>query len=271
MKRVVSIYGADSKVGVTMLAQCLSKSLADTYKDKKILLLHCDGHPGMNYFFTSNAIRFGIDNLKAKLISDLLTLQELLDCCVSSGNLYILPGVYNFGDRKYYQPENVEALIKIALTHFDLVLIDAGSNLDLGLTVGALLYADVKILVTTQKNSAKVNYQAMNNQILSKININKFDCLLVNEFIKSGGLLSEKQIKLEYGIEDVYLIPWSDFGWQADNEETILTELDEVFRNKLTGIQNFIVGRIGFEPLKKDVKGGMVFQIKRLIGDVKNE
>ena len=43
MNKVFAFQGTDHKVGTTQIAQCCSEYIAEKYKDKKVMLIHCDG------------------------------------------------------------------------------------------------------------------------------------------------------------------------------------------------------------------------------------
>lgn len=268
MRSVITFFGADSKTGVTMLTQCIARLLSEIYKDKKVIVLHCDGHYGMEYVSSFKDNLKGIDDLKAKLVSGLLEIAELKDCCLNIGNLSILPGVSNFVDRKYYQPDLVSVLTRSALEHYDFVLIDAGSNLDIGLSVGALISADIAFLVTNQKSSVKTRYDKIESQVLSKLpGFKQFNALVINEHLKIAGLPQEKQLRQDYRIEKSFILPWSDFGWQADVDETGLEMLDEAYKNRLRTIVEHLAELTGSEMPELNSKKSLFDKFKRgLVG-----
>lgn len=247
MMQVVCFFGADSKTGTTMTCQAVAEELAALYPEKKILLLHLDGHQGTDF---SN-MRHGrcLDDIKAALLSDVLTLPELEDACGRDKNLFALEGALSLIERKKYLEEHVGKLFSLSKSGFDLILADAGSSIDMGLAVGALKHSDCRLLVTTQQPVALRRYRETDLQVLSKLEIG-FQGLIVNKFIYSlqTFLPEAKELKEVYGIDQYFEIPQLDYGWQAEvGKNSMRKYKDKWYTRSVQDIAGYIGTLAGFE------------------------
>lgn len=218
--KIIVFYGADDKVGVTMVCQSIGSYVANKVaKTEKVLLLHLDGKPGMDY---TEDTAYGLDEIKVRLESDVLTRQELIDACKKDGNLYNLKGTTNLLERRTYQPDIVEKLFHLAEGYFDLILVDAGSDIDMGLSIGSLEATDKLILVTTQQQSSLNSFKCKSHQILDALDIVFAHCV-INKYVEKGFLQGESQIESKLGLKTMVL-PLSAYGWQAEIDRRCLLD-----------------------------------------------
>lgn len=230
--KIIVFYGADDKVGVTMVCQSIGSYVANAVKTEKVLLLHLDGKPGMDYTEDS---AYGLDEIKVRLESDVLTRQELIDACKKDGNLYNLKGTTNLLERKTYQPDIVEKLLRLVEGYFDLILVDSGSNIDMGLSIGSLEATDHLVLVTTQQQSSLNSYKCK-KQVFDELDIAFTHCI-VNKYVEKGFLQSESQIGSKLGLKTMVL-PLSTYGWQAEIDRRCL--LDYKDADYVQSIENMV-------------------------------
>lgn len=133
---IVTFFGADSKVGTTQLVSCLSNSIADKCRSS-VCLVFLNGEQGTEYFnmkFSEN-----IDSIKIKLVSKLATRDEIhrITHMIKDG-LYVIEGTKSILYRKEYQPEHIAYLLNLLSDMFDLVVVDAGCNIDMAMPIAAL-------------------------------------------------------------------------------------------------------------------------------------
>jgi hypothetical protein len=100
-----------------------------------------------------------IDALKSRLESRLLSEDELTAHCLRAKNLFVLGGVVNEEEERYYMPESAACLMDVAERAFDVVVVDSGSRLDNGLSFGALSYDANRFLVLTQQETALARWE----------------------------------------------------------------------------------------------------------------
>jgi MinD-like ATPase involved in chromosome partitioning or flagellar assembly len=247
-KNIVTFFGADSKVGNTITTQAIAETLAEK-TDAKIILLYLNGKPSIDYLNIKEYFQ-GLDTLKVKLLNKILSINELLDACIKKDNLYILPGANSIRDVRYYHPSNIENLIELASSHFDIVLIDAGSNIELGMTIASLNATKLKCLITTPQDSIRENFNRINEQILTKLNISDF-MLIVNKYVDSDDMYSPSQLAELYNTTLLGYLPLLNLGWQCERDrKTLIYYEDKEYNNEIDKICKLIANQ-----LHRDYKG----------------
>lgn len=233
MKNIITLYSADNKVGTTMLCQSAAEMLAKLNPEKKILIAHFDGNPGIDY---TRKHQYCLDDVRLQLISDVIGAEDLLTICVKDNNLYSLKGCNDNLAKKLYQPENVKKIFDIIKNNFDIILVDAGHS-ENGLTIGSLLYSHNNLLVVTQQKTVHSKFISMDEQIFRSLSI-KFEGLIVNKFSYSMGtfLPTEKEIANMYGFDDceINTIEMSNYAWQAEHDKISLIAYKE--KNIIQGV-----------------------------------
>ncbi len=244
---VTVLFGADAGAGCTTLAQSIAEEISISDKNRKVLLLSLSGYTGTEYF--QEEFLYSIDDLYVKINSGVLTGAEIESVCTRIENLYILQGTKNIQARKLYMPEEINRLLTLAEQQFDEVLVDAGSSLDYGLSVGALLYGAKNILVTTQRKNALERY-AQKQALLSEWGVS-FDCLIINKFLGKGFLPSEKVISSLYKVSNFYIIDMSEYGLQAEQDNVNVTALDRAVKREILPLVTLVVGERNNDEKKR--------------------
>lgn len=247
-----TFYGADAKVGVTMLTQVIAERAAKQMPEKNFLLLHLDGREGFDY--VKEKSQGSLDTLRAAICAEVLTEDEIKTMCLTQGNLYLLRGTSNILERHtLYNIEIIEKLFKIVKTFFDYIIVDAGHSVDSPLTIGSLLNSDENVLVTTQQSSSRENYLTKEQQILSPLSIN-FSKLVVNKFSYSSGKLldTEQTLSARYNLENVFSLPKVNYGWQAEYEKTsLITYKNKLFLQSTDNFVNYLYSISKDKKIKK--------------------
>ena len=224
-QNIVCFFGADSKVGVSMISQSFAEVVSDKYRDKRILLLNLSSYPGSIY--SSMNFPYCFDDIRIHLQSNVLTVDELINVCAKKDNLYILKGTRQLKERRRFGPELVERLLETARKDFDLVIINGGCQADNGMSLGAVLHSDIRILITTQQHGTYLSYQ-MTEDVFYELSI-KFHLLLINKYLHSVSrfLSSESDMKKLYSISETAIVSMSEYGWQAEKEAVTLLDFGE--------------------------------------------
>lgn len=260
-KNIVTFLGTDSKVGCTMTALSVAEDLAAHTKAKVGLLL-LNNTSSMNFFPSKNVS--GLDTIKAKLFNNILTSNELVEACTKADELYILQGVQNLLDFRHYQPKHIELLLDLATEKFDIVLVDLShsNNFDSGMAVASLEYAKMRILVTTQQESARKAYERVLMQLLKRLQYNEDDFyLVINKFLDSDTIYTSKQISEMYKTPVAATIPHLDYtGWQAEYDHKSLLHYDQTsYEEGVTQISRLIANSTHLEYLREEkVKEGFL-------------
>lgn len=270
MTQVVCFFGTDSKAGTTMTCRAVAEELATSYPKRKILLLHLDGQPGTE--FSDMRHSRCLDDIKAALSSEVLTLPELKDACGRDNNLFVLEGTLSLTERKKYLEEHIGKLFTLSRSCFDLIIVDAGSSIDLGLSIGAMKYSDCRLLVATQQPVSLRRYRETDLQVLSKLNID-FQGIIVNKFIYSMQALlpEENELKDFFGMDQYFEIPQLDYGWRPEVEKkSLLKYKDKWYQKSIQEIARYIGTLAGFEESSLNEKSQKRKSFLGLIGG-KNE
>lgn len=223
----IVFFGADSKVGTTMTAHSCAQMLAKN-TNLKVGLLFLNDDIGTHYVKSNEDQSSGLDEIKTKLFNNILSPEELLQICIQDSNLYILRGVNNLLDQRFYHPEHVEMITDICSRVFDLLIIDAGENIHNALTIGSLKSSKLKYLVTTQQEVTRKAYEQKYSQVLRSLQYKPNDFLLIgNKYIKSNSIYNGKQLADLYKMNLATTLPHLEFlGWQAEIEQKTLLQLN---------------------------------------------
>lgn len=246
---VVVFLGADSKVGTSMISQCIAEKLS-LDNDIKVLLAALDGEPGLDYIH-HNRNGIGMDAIKGKIAHHILSEEELQSVCVKINQLYVMQGPRLIVNRNHYYPEHIEAFLELASQIFDVVIVDAGSNVELGMTIGALNSTQHRCLITTQQNKCVRHFKLVRDQILSKLSIQDF-VLIINKYLENKELPDKHEISRHYNMPFAAAVPYSEYGWQAEIEECSLLNFHEaLYEDAIDRITSFIEETL---KIKKEIK-----------------
>lgn len=253
-RHVATFFGADSKVGTTMVIQTCTEMLSQM-SDAKIALFHCNERPGLDYI---QAQGNGLDEMKVKLANDILQPEELQEACVKVNQFYFLPGPEHILDVRHFHPEYIDRLLHISKNVFDVILIDAGSNLDNGMTVAALNATKNRFLVTTQQETAKRQYERMESQVFKQLQLRSEDfSLILNKYMKSSGLYDPNTLADLYHMPLATYLPFLDMlGWQAEFDGQSLLQYDqEDYEDQVRQLVRYLGSKMGVplqeQPRKK--------------------
>ena len=230
---VYTFFGADSKVGTTMIATSLAKLLAET---NKVLLIYANKKPSLSYVDSGQEAR-GIDNLQIKLESNVLDIEDINDIIISIDGLDIIPGVRELELCRKFKVQDINEIIDIVMDKYDIILIDAGCDFEYNaMAVGALSVTDNTVLVTTQQETAvKEMNRVMSLARKMKLQFNE---LLVNKLQPSGvAVIEVEELQKLTGIKHLMgEIKNSPYSWQSESDYSTLIPLDKTFKKKLEEI-----------------------------------
>lgn len=237
---IYTFFGADSKVGVTMIADSVAQRIAQI-SGEPVYLLHLDGHPGTEY--SPAPFPGSLADLKPALKSGILSLESLRGYCAHHAGCWELKGERDAAEAEEIPSEDIRRLLDV-IPEESFVVIDAGCNLDLEMAREALNYSDQNLLTTTQQQLSLARWaEQVGGKELQKV----FDHLVVNKFFSHGPLPDEKKLKQLYKMDDCLTVPYSEYAWQADQEhEVLLAYRDTGFRQGIGQICA-VMGFVGDE------------------------
>ena len=209
-----------------------------------------------------------LDDIKSKLSGKLIeSEQEFLSLfhMEKQNSFYILGGNRNTRLERLYTKEEINYLIELSKTYFDIVLIDAGSHFDNSNIVQALNESDLKLLVVNQQMKSIKKFNQNYRNVLRPIGYEKSDFLLViNEYEDKPIYPSTKQIHAEMNIPMLTAIPKNPFGKVAELEEKILFLFDEQqYRASILIIAKTIASFFNLELIADDKKAKRGFFWRR--------
>ncbi len=147
MGRIVTFHGADHKAGVSQTALGTAESLAENYPYLKVLLIHMEGRSGREY---APQIRECLEDIRPYLQDRVMDGQEIGEKAQYKGNLYVIGGDENPGSAEGYLPDMAEYMLDTFAGLFDVVLCDAGSDIEHAMALGSLFSADRIYYVLSQ-------------------------------------------------------------------------------------------------------------------------
>lgn len=268
---VAAFLGADSKVGTTMIAQSVAEAISMN-TCQKVGLFFLNKKHSLD-FINSNVT---LDSLKSKMFNKLLGPEELAEFCIKKGNLFILPGPDNMLEQRQYTPEHVEILLELSSEFVDVIIIDAGSDIDNGLSLGALNSSNAKYLVTTQQESAKIQFNRMKNQIFQSLQIKPAEFMgVINKYVDMPGAVKPSELSDQYSFTMAGVIPYMGLsGYQAEYERKTFysfnrPEMNE-YRNQINALAKVMSNQLGFpfEEKEEGAKKGLLTRLFPKVGGV---
>jgi len=249
--KVFSFFGADSKVGTTMVAQSVCENFVG--HSDRVILITLDGSSGDD--FMSMDTTTGLDEIKTKLQTRILSSKELGELCIKNASgFYSLPGIKNIMLKHHYHPEQVSYLIELLEELFEIVIIDAGSNIELGMTIASLNKTPNRFLVVTQQQIVKKRYMKLYNQILEKLSIDQF-MIIVNKTVNDPVLTYPVALANEYGGILISELPFLEYGWQCEYEKrTLLSFNIDAYSEGIAKISKVISIHLGMKYGQEVVK-----------------
>jgi hypothetical protein len=222
-KNIVAFLGADNNVGTTITAQSIAETLSGR-SNSTVCLLFLNGQPGLDYYPADKGL-IGLDNIKAKIQNKMLTKEELISVCVNNDKLYMLRGANSISELRYYYPGHIEFLISLASDTFDVVLIDAGCRLGMGISIGALNSTNNRYLITTQGLKVYNNFLRTRDQILSELDIDVSEFyMIVNKYMSNASWGTPSQLAEMYKTTLVSILPDipREYALLAERDRTTL-------------------------------------------------
>ena len=150
MGKVHAFHGAERKSGVTMLSQSVAEYIAKAFPESEVLFVSLSGRSNIQYLQEKMP---SIDSYRSRMESGIPLSKEDLQKTTYLDNLYIISGIQQEAEARFYMPELAQRLLSDLRNEFDVIIADTGSELDNGLAVGCLSTAE-KIYLLLSQNEA---------------------------------------------------------------------------------------------------------------------
>lgn len=246
-----TFHGADHKVGTTMAAQSVAEIISANNPGLKIMLIAMNGRESAEYFREAPA---GIDTLKFHIDNKMISGEDFLKTCTHKGNFYIMTGISNEAEARWYHPEMAKYLLEEITPEFDLVIADSGNELDNGLAAGTLLVSGEVLFVTAQQESAVRRYER-NRKLLDDLGV-EISLFIVNKYFEQDPYsLSYLAGRMETGKGKFLKIDSADYSRQAETDcRTLLEYKNETYRSDIAALANYILNKAGFPEIRRQRK-----------------
>lgn len=231
-KRLISFFGTHSGAGVTTTVLNLARSLSQRVEER-VLVLSLNSWDPADYFYHYNGQY--LNDLKVDLKTHSLTPGRLSEAVSYYLSFYHLAGNRDIKMQRFYQPFEIEQLIKVAQEVFDVILIDAGTHFDTAPTVQSYLSSNLKFLVTNQEEKGYRGYfPYVFQQLIEPVGGNSEDFMLViNKFQPSNTLINEKALEEELNMTRVATVPdMGELGAMAAFQKKLLYDISDSFYTK---------------------------------------
>lgn len=247
MNNLFAFHGIDHKVGVTMVAQSVAELIASQNSNINVLFVSLNARKNCEY--VKEEVKT-IDEFKLQLDSQMLICKDFVRECRHKGNLYILAGLSNEQEERYYFPDSAKYLLESVESSFEIIIADTGSELDNGLALGGMLIAAKNYLVLTQLESNLCRYE---NRApwFEKAEV-KFGGLIVNKFYKDDPHTLKYIIeRLYYDKEKTFRVQAAGYDRQAELEHKTLMEFKtDSYLEHITIIANDVLERAALPQIE---------------------
>ncbi|RHW35962.1 ParA family protein [Neobacillus notoginsengisoli] len=272
-KRIVSLFGTHSGAGVSTTVLNLARSLGQRIEEK-VLVLSLNSWDPSDYFYHYNG--HYLNDLKVDLKTKNLTAARLSEAVSFNKNFYHLAGNRDIKMQRFYQPAEIEHLIKVAQELFDVILIDAGTHFDTAPTVQAYLSSNLRFLITNQEEKGYRGYFPYVFQQLIEPSGGKSNdfMLIVNRYQPANTMISEKVLEEELNMTKAATIPdMGDLGAMAAFKKDLLYDIanDSLYNKNLDLLSNLIISecklteKLIVQEDKKQKKGLLSFFLNRQV------
>lgn len=211
MKRITGFFGSAGQVGVTMTAVSTAEAFAAS--GEEVLLISAAGKYGNDFLKEFDSVR-SIDDLKADIINDNLKADEMKGVIVKEKGISYLGSVRNPFAVRSFPHNSIEKILDAAGKEYDHVIIDAGDDFNSGLAVSALNACDRRIFVLTQQPKTVERFKFIEGHVLSAMGLDSE--IVINRYVKSSGLYSDREIEALTGKRAIGIIPESEWGIFAE-------------------------------------------------------
>ena len=243
MNKVISFHGSDHKVGTSQISQCTAEVFAKSFPKSSVLLIQADGGPAPNY---CNKLRETIEGIRPFLAQEIVNIPDIKEKSFYKDNLYIIGGQNKPGMSEYLTPDMGEILVDALRDEFDLIILDTGSEIEDGFSLGAILASDSVYMVINQSESSLRRYEWY-SFLFDHISLD-FDSFILNKYNKNS--VYEKEYIAERLLIDkakIITIREDKRGADAEmlNESLISAKASKSFKNDIEKLVKDIANNAG--------------------------
>lgn len=211
LRNVCAVLGTHPQVGTTIVSLNLAHKLSQS--DMTVCVLGLNQYNSGSDFFAQH-VGCSLDEIYTQLVDQdkHLKSNELMNYLHydERRRFHYLAGNQDFAKRGLYRSENIEYLISMASSQFDLVILDCGFSPCNNLTLQGLFKSEVKLLVGSQQPLSARLWGQMNQDILRLLGVTSDEFLLVVNRYKYDLPIDAAAIQRMMEVPVMTVIP--DFG-----------------------------------------------------------
>lgn len=256
MERVFVFFGGDTQVGTTMIAQSVAEVLGKM--GKSVLLVLAGSEYGTDYINAN--LDMSLDDIKSNIASNQLRVEDVKGIMYEHNDVMVLPGIKNITTIKYYSTDDMAILLSPLEKSYDCIIVDAGSNIQFGLTVSALKHAGRRYYVVTQQEKCLRRFKNLYETVLNPLGYG--GKLIINKFNNNMAFYTQRQVEEVLGagesqgsqgmtgIGESMTVSYVEYGWQAEADRVTLLKYNK-FAEGINQIAMDICGEKQVMPTKK--------------------
>lgn len=232
MFKVISVFGGDSNVGTSIIAQSMAEIAAE--KGERVLFIEASDRVLGSYVEFIDEGRDSTEPLPS--IDDIVKGKDSESCILTAGSIAVIRGGQSV-KQESFRKNFVYKLIQSVSDYFDRIVIDAGSNAGSNLSISALLASDRRFFIVRQNPKCIERFKKTAEEVLIPEEIyKKGDKVIINAFRKNKLLYSKAQIESTL-LRNTYILPFVREGLRCEyTKESLLW--DKNFKKALTDIMN---------------------------------
>lgn len=234
-----------------MISQSAAELISFHYPNLKILFISTNGRESTEYI---REAPISIDYMKFHIDNKMIVGSDFLKTCTHKGDFYMMSGISNELEERYYYPDTVRCFLEEIAPEFDVILADCGSELDSGIAIGALSIAEDVFLVSTQQESAIKRFEK-NKALMDKLSIKIKICIINKYYEQDPYGLNYLANRLKIKKENILKVVSSEYYRQAEIDyKTLLEYKNEVYIRDISQVANNILHNKGFPLINKQRK-----------------
>ena len=243
MGKVHAFHGAERKSGVTMLSQSVAEYIAKAFPESEVLFVSLSGRSNIQYLQEKMP---SIDSYRSRMESGIPLSKEDLQKTTYLDNLYIISGLQQEAEARFYMPELAQRLLSDLRNEFDVIIADTGSELDNGLAVGCLSTAE-KIYLLLSQNEADLRRYELLMPLYRRMQI-EFSGIVVNKFLERDPYSrSYLKKRLDMREKELYFVRMASEARRAEMEYRTLLQMENGYARDIEAVAAAIAEASGIE------------------------
>lgn len=175
MAEIITLFGGDSQVGLTLLTQSLAQGLKS--KGKKVIIIFASSEIDEGYLPVEKA-----GNLGTLLRLSKLDFEDVLACIENAPEFDYINGPSDMLKKQFFSAELLEDVTKCLVNKYDYILIDAGHDVTLPLCASALMLANRRFYILVGSEKCLARFKASKLSVLEGLGLNsEEDRLIINK------------------------------------------------------------------------------------------